>query len=284
MTRDWSVRVHAQVEKAAAQVGLVYDFDAVVLANSFDAHRLAHLARGRGLQGRMQERLFAAYFTEGRDLGDRRTLVALAAEAGLDPAETQRVLAEGGFADEVRQDCREAEELGAEGVPFFVIDRRYGFTGAQPSEQVLDFLNEGVVRPAGGRARSGLIRGSHRETVRRRALPARRRVRHGKMVLHAQDVAEAVPQVSGRPVRRIVASADARVHRHGIVDDPSLRIVVVAGVKEVHHFDGDTFHHVLVDVVDRAVGIDGEDHPRVRQGVIVEPPVALSRPRCCPRR
>jgi predicted DsbA family dithiol-disulfide isomerase len=142
MTRDWSVRVHAQVERAAAEVGLVYNFDAVVVANSFDAHRLAHLARGKGLQGRMQERLFAAYFTEGRDLGDRSTLVALAAEAGLDAAETRRVLAEGAFADEVRQDCREAEELGAEGVPFFVVDRRYGFTGAQPSGQVLDFLTK----------------------------------------------------------------------------------------------------------------------------------------------
>jgi len=140
MTRDWSVRVHAQVEKAAAEVGLVYNFDAVVVANSFDAHRLAHLAHSKGLQGRMQERLFAAYFTEGRDLGDPRTLVALGADAGLDPAETQRMLAEGAFADEVRKDCREAEDLGAEGVPFFVFDRRYGFTGAQPSEQVLDFL------------------------------------------------------------------------------------------------------------------------------------------------
>jgi predicted DsbA family dithiol-disulfide isomerase len=140
MSRDWSVRVHAQVEKAAADVGLVYNFDTVVPANSFDAHRLAHLAHARGLQGLVQERLFAAYFTEGRDLGDKRTLIALGAEAGLVAAETEAMLAEGTFADEVRQDCREADALGAEGVPFFVIDRRYGFTGAQPSAQVLDFL------------------------------------------------------------------------------------------------------------------------------------------------
>ena len=140
MTRDWSVRVHAQVEKSAAEVGLVYNFDTVVLANSFDAHRLSHLARSRGVQERMQERLFAAYFTEGRDLGDPATLVELGAEAGLDRAETQGMLAGGVFADEVRRDCREADDLGAQGVPFFVVDRRYGFTGAQPSEQMLDFL------------------------------------------------------------------------------------------------------------------------------------------------
>ena len=140
MTRDWSVRVHAQVEKTAAELGLVYNFDTVILANSFNAHRLAHLAHSKGLQDRMQERLFAAYFTEGRDLGNPQTLLALGTEVGLDPAETQAMLAGRTFSDEVRRDCREAEELGAEGVPFFVIDRRYGFTGAQPSEQVLEVL------------------------------------------------------------------------------------------------------------------------------------------------
>jgi predicted DsbA family dithiol-disulfide isomerase len=142
MTRDWSVRVHAQVEKAAAELGLVYNFDTVVVANSFDAHRLAHLAREKGLQAPMQERLFAAYFTEGRDMGDSKTLVTLGAEVGLDPDETRMMLAGGTYADRVRQDCAEAEDLGAEGVPFFVIDRRHGFTGAQPSEQMLDFLTK----------------------------------------------------------------------------------------------------------------------------------------------
>ena len=140
MTRDWSVRVHAQVERTAAELGLVYNFDTVILANSFNAHRLAHLAHSKGLQDRMQERLFAAYFTEGRDLGNPQTLLTLGTEVGLDPAETQAMLAGRTFSDEVRRDCREAEELGAEGVPFFVIDRRYGFTGTQPSEQVLEVL------------------------------------------------------------------------------------------------------------------------------------------------
>jgi predicted DsbA family dithiol-disulfide isomerase len=142
MTRDWSVRMHAQLEKSAAELGLSYDFDKVVVANSFDAHRLAHFARTRGLQDQMQERLFAAYFCEGRDMGDRETLVGLASDVGLDPSETRSMLAGSLFADDVRRECEEAEALGAGGVPFFVIDRRYGFTGAQPSELILEFLTK----------------------------------------------------------------------------------------------------------------------------------------------
>jgi predicted DsbA family dithiol-disulfide isomerase len=142
MSRDWSVKMHAQLEKSAAELGLSYNFDTVIVANSFDAHRLAHLARRCGLQEPMQERLFAAYFTEGRDMGDAETLIGLGTEIGLDPAETRTVVTGGQFADEVRGECMEAERLGAEGVPFFVIDRRYGFTGAQPSELILEVLEK----------------------------------------------------------------------------------------------------------------------------------------------
>ena len=142
MSRDWSVKMHAQLEKSAAELGLSYNFDRVVVANSFDAHRLAHLARRSGLQERMQERLFAAYFTEGRDMGDAETLIGLGTEVGLDPAETRTVVTGRQFADDVRSECEEAERLGAEGVPFFVIDRRYGLTGAQPSELIREVLEK----------------------------------------------------------------------------------------------------------------------------------------------
>jgi predicted DsbA family dithiol-disulfide isomerase len=90
----------------------------------------------------MQERLFAAYFTEGRDMGDAETLVGLGAEIGLDPSETRTVIAGGQFADDVRRECQDAEKLGAGGVPFFVIDRKYGFTGAQPSDLILEILTK----------------------------------------------------------------------------------------------------------------------------------------------
>jgi predicted DsbA family dithiol-disulfide isomerase len=142
MSRDWSVRVHAQVEQSAAELGLSYNFDTVVVANSFDAHRLLHLSRRDGLQERLQERLFAAYFTEGRDMGDADTLVGLGTEIGMDQSEIRTMLAGDLFADDVRRECREADELGAEGVPFFVIDRRHGFTGAQPSEVIRERLQK----------------------------------------------------------------------------------------------------------------------------------------------
>jgi len=142
MTRDWSARMHAQLEASAAELELSYNFDTIVVANSFDAHRLAHFARQSGLQDRMQERLFAAYFTEGRDLGEADILAGLGADVGLDPSEVRAALEGGQFADDVRRECREAQELGGTGVPFFVIDRRYGFTGAQPSELIREMLTK----------------------------------------------------------------------------------------------------------------------------------------------
>ncbi len=142
MTREQSVRMHGQLVKAAAELGLTYNFDKAVVANSFDAHRLTHLAAAHGLQAAAEERLFAAYFTEGRDMSDHETLVSLGGEIGLDPMETKRMLADGAFAEEVRRDVREAELLGAEGVPFFVIDRKYGISGAQPSDLFLEALNK----------------------------------------------------------------------------------------------------------------------------------------------
>ena len=90
----------------------------------------------------MQERLFAAYFTEGRDMGDAETLIGLGTEVGLDPAETRTVVTGRQFTDDVRSECEEAERLGVEGVPFFVIDRRYGLTGAQPSELIREVLEK----------------------------------------------------------------------------------------------------------------------------------------------
>jgi predicted DsbA family dithiol-disulfide isomerase len=142
MTPDWSLQMHKQVTESAAELGLEYNFDKVIIANSFDAHRLAHFSRGAGVQEKMQERLFAAYFTEGRNVGDMETLVKLGVDVGLNAEETRNVLTGGQFADEVRKECREAEELGADGVPFFVIDRRLGFMGAQPSEAILEVLTK----------------------------------------------------------------------------------------------------------------------------------------------
>ena len=136
--RAMNERVVAQ----AAAVGLRYDLDRVQPTNSFDAHRVIHLAAQHGLQDAAKERLLAAYFTEGRHVGRADTLVELAAEVGLDPQETAAMLASDDYAAEVRGDIAEARELGINGVPFFVLDRKYGVSGAQASETFLAALEQ----------------------------------------------------------------------------------------------------------------------------------------------
>ncbi len=140
ITTEASRRMHDRLADAAAELGLRYRFDTAVVANTFDAHRLTHLARARGVQEKLEESLFAAYFTEGRDIGDHATLAELAARAGLDAAEAREVLAGARFSQEVRDDVQEAAELGADGVPFFVFDHAVSVAGAQPSELFLEVL------------------------------------------------------------------------------------------------------------------------------------------------
>lgn len=139
-TLDYAMQAGAHVTSMAHQAGLNYDFDRAIPANTFDAHRLIHLAAKHGLQDAAEERLFSAYFTEGRNIGDRDTLVALGAELGLDAGEVGRMLDDGSLADEVRQDIVEASRIGVRGVPFFVFDRKYAVSGAQPNDVFLQTL------------------------------------------------------------------------------------------------------------------------------------------------
>jgi len=135
--------MNARAVDAAAGEGLRYRFDIARRGNTFDAHRVIHLAAVSGLQAAMKERLMAAYFMEGRAIGDQDTLVELAAEVGIDPGRARTALASDEFAADVRADEREAAELGITGVPFFVINRRYGVSGAQPPEVMLKALAAG---------------------------------------------------------------------------------------------------------------------------------------------
>ena len=126
----------------AASVGLNYNMDATVIANSFDAHRLVQLAKSRGLADAAEERLFKAYFTEGANIGDADTLVRLGEEISLDANEVRTMLADGTFADAVRADEHEAQQFGIRGVPFFALDGRYAVSGAQSSDHLLSALEE----------------------------------------------------------------------------------------------------------------------------------------------
>ena len=121
----------------AAIEGLAFRFDLAQAGSTFDAHRVIHAAGQVGLQDAMKERLLRAYFEQGEAVHDHDTLVRLAAEVGLD---VHVVLQDDTYADAVRREEAEALELGITGVPFFVVDRRYGISGAQPVEVLLGAL------------------------------------------------------------------------------------------------------------------------------------------------
>lgn len=131
-----------QMEQRAATDGLTFHMADLRTGNTRDAHRLLHLARHRGRQPKLAERLHRAYFSEQRSVFDADSLAELAVEAGLDRAEVDRVLAGDEYDDEVSADEATAHELGATGVPFFVIDRRYGVSGAQPAEVLGQVLTQ----------------------------------------------------------------------------------------------------------------------------------------------
>jgi predicted DsbA family dithiol-disulfide isomerase len=122
--------------------GIEMRFDRIRPGNTFDAHRLLHLAAERGLQDAVKERFLRAYLTDGEPIGDPETLVRLASLAGLDPDEVRAVLASDRYANSVRSDEEQADALGIHGVPFFVLGGQYGLSGAQPAEVILRGLDQ----------------------------------------------------------------------------------------------------------------------------------------------
>jgi len=135
----------ARVSEVAGTEGLEYHLDQTLRGNTVDAHRLLHLAleeHGPHVQAALKEALLAAYFTRVEDVADHAVLRAVATEVGLDPERVDEVLAGDAFAASVREDAAQAGALGATGVPFFVVDRRYGVAGAQPVEVLTDVLTK----------------------------------------------------------------------------------------------------------------------------------------------
>jgi predicted DsbA family dithiol-disulfide isomerase len=129
-----------QLGRLAAEEGLDYDLPNGVSGNTALAHELVHLAAEHGLGGEMEERLLHAHFEERRPVFDVDALVPLGVEVGLDEAEVRQVLTDRRYRRAVAQDAATAQSLGATGVPFFVVDRRYGAAGAQPAELLLQVL------------------------------------------------------------------------------------------------------------------------------------------------
>ena len=142
MTRDQAVSSQERLTTMAAEEGLEFHFDRARRANTFDAHRLLHYTLEEGRQDTLKERLFLAYFRDGETVSDHEILVRLAEESGLDGAEAKEILGSGRYGDAVRSDEAEARALGITGVPFFMIDRRFGISGAQSPDSILHVLDQ----------------------------------------------------------------------------------------------------------------------------------------------
>jgi predicted DsbA family dithiol-disulfide isomerase len=142
MTAEQARDAQLQMEQRAAGDGLEFRMSDLRSGNTRDAHRLLHLAKERGRQAGLAERLHRAYFTEQASIFDHASLTGLAVEAGLDRDEVTRVLASDEYGDAVDTDEAMAQALGATGVPLFVIDRRYGISGAQPPEVIVRALDQ----------------------------------------------------------------------------------------------------------------------------------------------
>jgi len=124
--------IHAHLVRLGAEVGVPYHFDRITRApNTLDAHRVIRWAASGGVQGEVVDRLFSAYFVEGRDIGDRAALLDIAAESGLNAALVARLLEEGADLEAVRSEIAEAQAIGVTGVPFFIFAGRFGLPGAQ---------------------------------------------------------------------------------------------------------------------------------------------------------
>lgn len=130
-TLDYAQQMNNHVTEMAAEVGLTYHMDTAVVANSFNAHQFTHLAKKHGLGDDAEEALFKAYFTDGKNVDDTDTLAELGTAIGLDAEEIKQTLAANAYADAVKHDIAEAQYLGIQGVPFFVMNGKYGVSGAQ---------------------------------------------------------------------------------------------------------------------------------------------------------
>jgi predicted DsbA family dithiol-disulfide isomerase len=149
MSREKALEMQRTMTETAAGDGLEFRFDLARGGNTFDAHRVTHLAAAHGRQDAMKERLMRAYLTEGELIADHAVLTRLAVEVGLPEDEVREVLATDAYAAEVRDDERTASAIGIQAVPFFVVDRKMGASGAHPPEALGELLRRGwEARPA----------------------------------------------------------------------------------------------------------------------------------------
>lgn len=139
---DWAQNMLDNMTQNAKSAGLDFHFEKAVLANSHNAHRLLHLAKKHHLANELEELLFKAYLTEGKDLNNLNTLSEIGIAVGLEAEAVAQVLHSEEYSKEVKQDIQEANTIGVQGVPFFVFDNKYAISGAQPATAFLQTLEK----------------------------------------------------------------------------------------------------------------------------------------------
>jgi predicted DsbA family dithiol-disulfide isomerase len=142
MSREEAITNNDRLSMQAKSLGLDFNMNKLIPTNSFNAHRLTHLANTLGLGNEVHELLFKAYFTEGKKISDISTLTAIGIQAGIAEEKVKSLFATDAFAYEVRQDEQEAQNIGVRGVPFFLIDRKYAISGAQGTPAFLEALTK----------------------------------------------------------------------------------------------------------------------------------------------
>lgn len=139
---DWAQTMLDNMTQNAKSAGLDFHFEKAVLANSHHAHRLLHLAKKHHLANELEELLFKAYLTEGKDLNNLNTLSEIGIAVGLEAEAVAQVLHSDDYSKDVKQDIQEANTIGVQGVPFFVFDNKYAISGAQPATAFLQTLEK----------------------------------------------------------------------------------------------------------------------------------------------
>ena len=141
-TIEYAKQMGEQVTSMAEEVGLNFNMEATVVANTMNAHRLIQFAKTKNLGNAIEEALFKAYFMEGKNIDSQEALIEIASNIGLNLDEARKALHEKQYSEQIEFDAYEAQQIGVRGVPFFVFNRKYGISGAQPLEVFTRTLNQ----------------------------------------------------------------------------------------------------------------------------------------------
>ena len=142
ISKERANEMQQYVTQVAKEVGLHFNFDKTIVANSFNAHRLIQFAKSKGFGNEAEEALFKAHFIEGKNIDNKEVLLHIAINIGVDENETTKMLTSDAFAKEVKQDEMQAQDFGISGVPFFVLNDKYAVSGAQSPETFLKAMEQ----------------------------------------------------------------------------------------------------------------------------------------------